>query len=76
MGDQQRRGINAGRKNGRIVSIVLYIDIYIFHCISQTETLSVHFSSRKKVRLTTRKRRRQRSRENKVTKRRREVIPE
>jgi len=59
--------------------IVLYIDIYIaLLTVSKTEALSVHFSSRKKIRLKARERERRGkgSRENKRVKRRREVIPE
>jgi len=50
----------------------LYIDIYkALLGMSQTETISVYFSSRKKVRLKTREKQGKGSRENRGTKRRR-----
>jgi len=46
------------------------------HNVSQTGALSVHFSSRKKVRLKTRERQGKGSRENRQAKRSMEAIPE
>jgi len=68
--------------NDYFTSIVLYCIVYSYlysasHGVSQTEALSVHLSSRKKVRLQAREREtRKGGRENKRAKRKREVIPE
>ena len=50
----------------------MYTDIYIAPLIAETKQMhsSVHFSSRKKVRLKTRERRRKRKRGNRKEKRR------
>ena len=58
--------------------IVLY-NRYLYsasHGVSQTEALSVHFSSRKELRLKARERRGKGSRENERAKRRKGFIPE
>jgi len=67
----------AERSQIKILYCIVYRHLYsASHYISQTEALSVHFSSRKKVRLEARERQGKGSRENKQVKRRREAIPE
>jgi len=61
------------------VKLIFIVYRYLYsasHGVSQTEAVSVHFSSRKKVRLKARERRGKGSREIKRAKRRREVILE